>query len=55
MVNYHSPLYVDDILITGDNEEENNTIQLVLQKDFKMIDLGIAKNYLGIDIEYHPI
>jgi hypothetical protein len=48
-------LYVDDLLLTGDNEEELNRIQSALQEDFEMTDLGIAQNYLGAEFEYHSL
>jgi hypothetical protein len=47
-------LYVDDLLITGDNSQEISRLQSELQKEFEMSDLGTAQNYLGVEIEYHP-
>ena len=47
-------LYVDDLLITRDNLEEISRLQTELQKEFEMSDLGIAQNYLVVEIEYHP-
>ena len=47
-------LYVDDLLITGDDSTEISKLQSALQNEFEMTDLGQAKTYLGIELEYHP-
>lgn len=47
-------LYVDDLLITGDNEKEIKKIQAALTKNFEMTNLGLAKLYLGVEFEYTP-
>ncbi|MCO5580873.1 hypothetical protein L7F22_034745 [Adiantum nelumboides] len=41
-------LYVDDMLLTGNNENENATFKDALQKTFEMFDLGLLHYYLGI-------
>jgi hypothetical protein len=41
-------LYVDDLLITGNNESTVRTLQLQLTHKFAMIDLGNITRYLGI-------
>lgn len=46
-------LFVDDLLICGNNKEELNKIKGLLLKKFKIKDLGIIKTYLGIDIDYN--
>ena len=43
-------LYVDDLLITGDNQEEISRLKCALQEEFEMTDLGEANNYLGAEI-----
>ena len=45
-------LYVDDLLIAGDNEEDIATIKRRLSERFEMKDLGIASKFLGMEIEY---
>src|SRR5256714_5372393 len=45
-------LYVDDLIIAGDNEDDILTIKRRLSERFEMKDLGIAKKFLGIEIEY---
>jgi hypothetical protein len=45
-------LYVDDLIIAGENEAEIATIKQRLSERFEMKDLGIAKKFLGMEIEY---
>ena len=45
-------LYVDDLLIAGDNEKDIATIKQRLSERFDMKDLGIARKFLGMEIEY---
>src|SRR5271170_8359322 len=45
-------LYVDDLLIAGDNEEDIATIKQRLSERFEMKDLGIASKFRGMEIEY---
>src|SRR5437660_6358558 len=45
-------LYVDDLIIAGDDEDDIHTIKQRLSEQFEMKDLGIAKKFLGIEIEY---
>lgn len=47
-------LYVDDILICGENVNEIKEVKNMLKNRFRMKDLGKVKQYLGIDIEYDP-
>jgi len=45
-------LYVDDLLITHNGAEGRGyRIKQLLQKKYKMCDLGAAKRFLGIEIE----
>ena len=45
-------LYVDDLLIAGENEDDIAEIKRLLAAEFDMKDLGIAKKFLGMQIEY---
>ena len=45
-------LYVDDLIIAGDNEDDISTIKRRLSERFDMKDLGIASQFLGMEIEY---
>ena len=44
-------LYVDDILISGKNTIEIGKVKKLLSLRFRMKDLGIARKFLGINIE----
>lgn len=44
-------LYVDDMIIAGNDKEILNNIKRSLSEAFKMKDLGEPKNFLGISIE----
>ena len=43
-------IYVDDLIITGDNEECINDIKAKLKSEFKISDLGELRYFLGIEI-----
>ena len=43
-------VYVDDILVTGDNDEEVNKIISYLNHTFSIKDLGNLNYFLGIEI-----
>jgi hypothetical protein len=45
-------LYVDDLIIAGENDDDIATIKRRLGERFEMKDLGIARKFLGIEIEY---
>ena len=47
-------LYVDDILIISDNQDEINKTKAFLQEQFEMEDMGIVKRFLGMDIDQTP-
>ena len=42
-------MYVDDIIITENDEKEKNTLKQCLTKEFEIKDLGKLKNFLGIE------
>lgn len=43
-------LYVDDMLIVGQNTTRNATLKQLLSKMFAMKDLGLTKQILGMRI-----
>ena len=43
-------LCVDDLIITGGNEEQIHHIQEQLKSDFEMTDLGLMHFCLGIEV-----
>jgi len=43
-------IYVDDMIITGDDEEEIKRLQKQLSGEFEMKDLGGLKYFLGIEV-----
>lgn len=43
-------VYVDDMIITGDNEEEILKLQEELATNFEMKNLGGLKYFLGIEV-----
>ena len=45
-------LYVDDLLLMGERTQDIEAIKLLLMERYKMKDLGIARRFLGLDIEY---
>jgi len=47
-------LYVDDLIITGDDQETISKLKTTLQQEFEMTDLGDANSYLGVDIHRQP-
>ena len=48
-------IYVDDLLITGDNQHKIHALQHELTKAVDMTDLGIANEYLGVKFKYHTL
>ena len=44
-------LYVDDLLITGSTIASILAIKTALHNAFEMIDLGLLKQFLGLEIE----
>jgi hypothetical protein len=47
-------LYVDDMLITSSNPSEITKVKQLLQGQYKMLDLGLGRQFLGIDNEQSP-
>ena len=43
-------IYVDDLIVTGDNLEEINNLKAALKEKFAIKDLGILKYFLGIEV-----
>lgn len=44
-------LYVDDLMIIGNNDDYITSIKRELLKFFDMIDLGLLHYYLGIEVD----
>ena len=47
-------VYVDDILMTGNNSSYIASINKELRKGFEMTDLGYVHYCLGIEVTQHP-
>ena len=47
-------VYVDDLLMTGNNDSYIASIKKDLKKIFEMTDMGRLHYYLGIEITQHP-
>ena len=47
-------VYVDDLLMKGNNEDYLSSIKKDLKKCFEIINLGHLHYYLGIEVTQHP-
>ncbi|CAL2265124.1 unnamed protein product [Prunus armeniaca] len=43
-------IYVDDLIVTGENADEINNLKWNLQQKFSIKDLGVLKYFLGIEM-----
>ena len=43
-------IYVDDMIITGNDQDEISSLQQYLTSEFKMKQLGSLKYFLGIEV-----
>jgi len=46
-------VYIDDILMTGNNQTYIASIKKELRKGFEMTDLGYVHYYLGVEVTQH--
>ena len=45
-------VYVDDIIVTGSNQETITTIKQLLHSTFHMKDLGQLTYFLGLEVQF---
>ena len=48
-------MYVDDIAVTRNDDEEQQTLEGKLAKEFLIKDLGVLKYFLGIEVAYSKV
>ena len=46
------PVYVDDIIVTGDDVKEKQVLSQYLAKEFEIKSLGRLKYFLGIEVAH---
>ena len=44
-------IYVDDLIVGGDNEDEIAHVKTLMKQEFDMKDLGELRYFLGIEID----
>jgi hypothetical protein len=44
-------VYVDDLIVTGESEDDAAEFKREMMKKFKMSDLGLLSYYLGVEVE----
>lgn len=47
-------VYLDDVIVTGNNEDEIGALKHFLDDKFKIKDLGFLNYFLGIEILTEP-
>ena len=45
-------VYVDNIIVTGNDEREKHDVKKILAKEFELKELGKLKYFLGIEVTY---
>ena len=45
-------VYIDDVIITRNDELERHTLRQCLAKEFEVKELGKLKYFLGIEVAY---
>ena len=45
-------VYVDNIIVTGDDERESQFLRKCLAKEFEIKELGRLKYFLGIEVAH---
>jgi len=47
-------MYVDDLIVTGNNDDHISQVKKELHASFKMTDLGLLHYYLGVEVFQSP-
>ena len=47
-------MYVDDLIITSNNDDHIEQVKKELHAGFKMTDLGLLHYYLGVEVSQRP-